>query len=117
MSKSVEEVLEESKAALRLYFNSEKDRIKLIGVRYATKLISMGLKLLIFASFGIVGSIFILTAIALFWGSYIDNYPLALIYTGLCVIGLSVIFYFSRNYFITHPIMRALIKEAFKDEE
>lgn len=117
MSRSAEEILEESKAALRLYFNSEIDRVKLILVRNGTRILSMGLKMLVLLGFGIVASIFILTAIALYWGKYLDNYPLALLYTGFCSLGLMVIVYLIRNTIITKPIMHWLMNELFKEDE
>lgn len=116
MSKSTEEILEESKAAMRLYFNSEKDRLKLIGVRYATKILSLGLKLLILTSVIVVAVIFVLVALALVWGSYLDNYPLAMLYIGLCVLGVGFILYLVRKPLITSPILRVVLKVVFKED-
>lgn len=117
MSKSAEEILEETKAAMRLYFDSEKDRIKLILVREGTRIFSSGLKLLVFASMAIVGSIFLLTALAMVWGEYLDNYPLALLYIALCVFGISAVVFLFRNKLITNRVMRTILKEMFKSDD
>lgn len=117
MSKSAEEILEESKAAMRLYFDSEKDRVKLLIVRQVTRIFSTSLKILVFACISIVGSIFLLTAAAMFWGAYLNNYPLAMLYVALCVFGIVIIFYFLRDKLITTPILRVFIKEMFKTDD
>ncbi len=117
MSKSAEEILEESKAAMRLYFDSEVDRVKLLVVRQATRIFSTAIKMLVFACISIVGSIFLLTAAAMLWGAYLDNYPLAMLYIALCVFGVVLIFYFLRDKIITTPILRVLLKEMFKTDD
>lgn len=117
MSKSAEEILEESKAAMRLYFNSELDRLKLLIVRQATRIFSSALKMLVFACIIIVASIFLLTALALFWGAYLGNYALATLYISLCAFGVVVIFYLMRNILITGPILHIFIKEMFKTDD
>ena len=117
MSKSAEEILEESKAAMRLYFDSEKDRIKLLIVRQATRIFSTAIKILVFACISIVASIFMLTAIALFWGAYLGNYPLAMLYVALIVLGIVLIIFFLRNRLITTPILHVLIREMFKTDD
>lgn len=117
MSKSAEEILEESKAAMRLYFDSEKDRYKLLIVRQATRIFSTALKMLVFACIAIVGSIFLLIAGAMFWGQYLGNYPLAMLYIALIVFGIVIIFYMLRNKLITTPILHVFIKEMFKTDD
>ena len=114
---SAEEILEESKAAVRLYLNSEKDRFTLILVRKATKLISSGVKLVFAVALTCVALFFFFAAIAMVWGSYLNSYPLGCVYTGLCILGVAAFVYLFTKSLISKPIMRSLLKEAFENDD
>lgn len=117
MRKSAEEIFEDSKAALRLYYHSEKDRFKLILVRDLTKLLSTGIKFIISIMLISLALFFIFGAIAIIWSQYLESYVLGSLYTGLCILGLVIIVFMINKTIIKQPIMRTLIKEILEEKE
>lgn len=117
MRKSAEEILEESRAALQLYFHSEKDRYKLILIRQATKVFSKGIQLVFGIAVGCIALCFFFGALALVWGKYLDNYALGFVYTGLCISGFLIIVLLFSKTLINKPIMQNMINEVFEDDE
>lgn len=117
MRKSAEDILEESRAAVQLYFHSEKDRYKLILIRQATKLFSMAIQVVFAIAVGCIALCFFFGALALVWGKYLDNYALGFVYTGLCITGFLIIVLLLSKTLINKPIMRNMINEVFDDEE
>lgn len=117
MRKSAEEILEESKAALQLYFHSEKDRYRLILIRQATKIFTKGIQVIFAIAFGGIAFCFLFVALALIWGQHLNSYPLGFVYTGLCILGLLIIMLVFGKVFISRPIMNNMIKEVFEDDE
>ncbi len=116
MEKSIEEILFESKAAVRLYFQSEMERYKLIAIKRATKYVSSLVKLLIILSFGAIALFFLFASIAMYWAEQINSLPLALLYTAGIVTALIIIILLLSKYIITRPVMRNIINEVFDDE-
>lgn len=117
MRKSAEEILEESKAAVQLYFQSEKDRYKLIIIRQATKMFAKGIQVIFAIAFGCIAFCFLFGALALVWGKHLNNYALGFVYTGLCIIGLLVTVLLFSKTFISRPIMNNMLKELFEEDE
>ena len=117
MRKSAEEIFEDSKAAIGLYYRSEKDRFKLILVRQLTKLISTGVKFVISLMLASLAMFFLFGAIAIIWGQHLDNYALGSLYTGLCIIGLVLLILMLNKAIIKRPIMRSLIEELLEEED
>ena len=116
MRKSAEEIFEDSKAAVRLYYHSEVDRFKLILVKLLTKLLSTGIKFVISLMLVSLALFFILGAAAIVWGQYLESYALGSLYTGLCIFGLVLIILVLNKAIITRPIMRSLIEELLEEE-
>lgn len=117
MRKSAEEILEESKAAMQLYFRSEKDRYKLILIRQATKIFVKGIQVIFAIAVGCIAICFFFGAIALVWGQHLNNYALGFVYTGLCIIGFLILVLLFSNLLISKPIMQGMLKEAFEDDD
>lgn len=117
MGKSAEEIFEDSKAAIRLYYHSEKDRFKLILVRELTRALSTGIKFIISIMLFSLALFFIFIAIAILWSQYLESYILGSLYTGLCLLGLMVIVFMLSKIFIKPPIMRSLIKEVLEEDD
>jgi|SRR5690554_1785251 len=116
MRKSAEEIFEDSKAALRLYYHSEKDRYKLTLVKQLTRLISTAVKFIVSIMLVSLALLFIFGAIAIVWGQYLDNYALGSLYTGLSIFGLVVIVFMFNKAVIKRLIMRSLIEELLEED-
>lgn len=116
MRKSAEEIFEDSKAAIRLYYHSEVDRFKLILVKLLTKLLSTGVKFVVSLMLVSLAMFFIFVAVAVLWGQYLENYALGSLYTGLCILGLALIVLMLNKAIIKRPIMRSLIVELLEEE-
>lgn len=117
MRKSAEEIFEDSKAAIRLYYQSEKDRFKLILVKQLTKLLSAGVKFVISLTLVSLALFFIFGAIAIIWGQHLENYALGSLYTGLCIFGVALIMLMLNKAMIKRPIMRSLIDELLEEDD
>lgn len=117
MRKSAEEILEESKAAMQLYFHSEKDRYRLILIRQATKIFSKGIQVLVAIAGGCIALCFFFGALALVWGKHLDNYALGFVYTGLCIVGFVILVLLFSKLIIKRPIMQSMINEVFEDDD
>lgn len=116
MRKSVEEVFEDSKAALRLYYRSEKERFKLLLVRKLTEIITKAVRFIALIMLLIVALFFLFGAAAITWGNYLDNYALGSLYTGLCILGLIIIIVALTKSVIKNAIMRSLIIDIAEEE-
>jgi hypothetical protein len=116
MSKSIEEILVESKAEIKLYFDAELDRYKLILAKFATKLISSVVKLLVSLFIGAIVLFFLFSSLAIYWGRIIENYSLGFLYTGLCALGFILFVLLISKFIIRRPIMRKILKQLFKDK-
>ncbi len=117
MRKSAEEILDESKAAMRLYFHSEKDRYKLILARLTSRLISKGIRLIFAIAIICIAIVFFFTALAIYWGGYLDNYSLGCLYTGLSIIAFVIIVHILAKGFISRLVMKFVIGEIFEEED
>lgn len=117
MEKSAEEILNESKAAVRLYFISELDRFKLIFTRIATRLLSKAIRLVFAVAISSIATLFFFSAIAIKWGSYLNNYSLGCVYTGLCIITFVIIMLVAFKGVITRSIMKYILNEVFEEDQ
>ena len=116
MRKSAEEIFEDSKAAIRLYYHSEKDRFKLILVKQLTQFISTGVKFVVSLMLVSLALFFIFGAIAIIWGQHLESYALGSLYTGLCIVGLVLLMFILNKTMIQRPIMRSLIEEILEED-
>lgn len=108
---------EELGKTIREYINNRTDQLKLTAAEKTAVLISLLVAAMIIAAFFVFAVLFLAIALSVYMGEVFGALYYGFLFTAAVILVLGMIVWMFRKQMIQYPLMNALLKHLFTEEE